>query len=108
MEIPDAAVEAAAKTLLNEGAAPGHNIHTWRCEDPGRYGECDCVEVTARAALVAARPYLMPPREALVSTFMDFRERNGGCPDGPDCEDCRDIAGDEADAVLALLNGTKS
>lgn len=90
-------VEIPRKALLR--AVPAY-------EDARVGGESSTAAM--RAALVAARPYLMPTRDALVSTFMDFRERNGGCPDGPDCAGCRDIAGDEADAVLALLNGTKS
>jgi len=56
--IPEEAVEAAAKAILDEGGAPGHSLHSWRCEHPDRYGECDCVEQTARAALEAALPAL--------------------------------------------------
>jgi len=56
--IPEEAVEAAAKAILDEGGAPGHSLHSWRCERPDRFGECGCVEQTAREVLVAALPAL--------------------------------------------------
>lgn len=57
--VPDAAVEAAAKAMTDEGAAPGNSIHGWRCEYPDRYGPCDCVNEVARAALAAALPHIL-------------------------------------------------
>jgi hypothetical protein len=50
----DPRVEAAAKALTAEGAAPGSSIHSWRCEYPDRYGECGCVHETAGIVLAAA------------------------------------------------------
>lgn len=47
-------VEAAAKALTAEGAAPGSSIHSWRCEYSDRYGECGCVHETAGIILAAA------------------------------------------------------
>lgn len=41
-------------------------------------------------------------REALTDAFMAFRERNGGCPEGPNCAACRRIAEEEADVALKL------
>lgn len=47
-------VEAAAKALTDEGAAPGSSSHSWRCEYPDRYGECGCVYETAGVILAAS------------------------------------------------------
>jgi hypothetical protein len=41
-------------------------------------------------------------REALASAYMAFRERNGGCSEGPDCAACRRLAEEEADVAMAL------
>lgn len=49
----DAVREAVAQTLINEGAAPGNSIHSWRCEYPDQYGPCNCVRAVADAALAA-------------------------------------------------------
>lgn len=46
-------VEAVAQTLINEGAAPGNSIHSWRCEYPDQYGPCNCVKAVADASLAA-------------------------------------------------------
>lgn len=35
--------DALKKVLLSEGCSPGSSIHSWRCEYPERYGDCDCV-----------------------------------------------------------------
>jgi hypothetical protein len=56
--VTDEAVEAAAQTINDEGGQPGHSIHSWRCEHPDRYGECDCVRQIARAVLETAAPLL--------------------------------------------------
>lgn len=48
-----ALVAKVTRALLDEGAAPGNSIHSWRCEYPDRYGDCDCVEQTAREVLDA-------------------------------------------------------
>lgn len=50
----DPRVEAAAKALTNEGAAPGSSIHSWRCEYPDRCGPCGCVYETAEIIVAAA------------------------------------------------------
>lgn len=47
-----ASPEVVAKVrdaLLTEGAGVGNSIHSWRCEYPDTYGDCDCVEETAQA-----------------------------------------------------------
>ena len=46
-------VAKVAEALIAEGAAPGSSLHSWRCEYPDQYGECDCVAETARAVLDA-------------------------------------------------------
>lgn len=33
--------------LRAEGGDPGSSLHSWRCEHPDRYGECDCLEQIA-------------------------------------------------------------
>lgn len=52
------AEQAATKTLLDKGAAPGHSIHSWRCEHPDRYGKCSCVEETAKEVVAKLRPLI--------------------------------------------------
>jgi hypothetical protein len=42
-------------------------------------------------------------RAALTTAFLGFRERSGGCPEGPDCAACRRLAGDEAEVALGAL-----
>jgi len=54
----DPVVEAAAAELLASGAGAGSSIHGWRCEYPDRYGECDCVQETARDIVTAVRPLI--------------------------------------------------
>jgi hypothetical protein len=44
------------KVLTDEGGAPGNSLHSWRCEYPDRYGECDCLTGTAESILAALRP----------------------------------------------------
>lgn len=78
--VSDEAVEAAAKALRDEGGDPGHNIHSWRCEHPDRFGECDCVKETARIMLAAAKPYMgatpVAARDAVTEVL--HRERHFG------------------------------
>jgi hypothetical protein len=104
VEIPDEAVEAASKALIDEGGAPGNSIHSWRCEYPDRYGECDCVEVTARAALVAARPYLMPTREQIAHCLDAPAFKKDGYYETAGARRRRDYALEKAAAVMALLS----
>lgn len=49
--------EVVERVLLDEGAAPGSSIHSWRCEHPDRYGDCTCVAEIAQeiAAALTAR-----------------------------------------------------
>lgn len=68
------AVEAAAKALTNEGAAPGSSIHSWRCEYPDRYGECGCVHETARIVLTAAFGVLQQATRAAASPLFAAEE----------------------------------
>ncbi len=51
-----ATIEVIRTALENEGCKPGNSIHSWRCEHPDRYGECDCCTEVARAVLAALRP----------------------------------------------------
>lgn len=37
--------------LTDEGGAPGSSLHSWRCEHPDRYGECDCLKWVAMSLL---------------------------------------------------------
>jgi hypothetical protein len=82
VEILDAAVEAAHAKYYE-----------------GAYEFLQSASRTAmRAALVAARPYLMPTREALWEAIVAVRDAAPRVPDDADSEDI-------VDAVLALLNG---
>ena len=49
----EAAEQLIAQTISEQGGDPGSSIHSWRCEYPDRYGNCDCVEQAARAILAA-------------------------------------------------------
>lgn len=70
---------------------------------------------TASAALHAAAPLLgtrpqptldrSAAKASLTAAFLAFRERNGGCAEGPDCAACRSLAGDEAEVALSALGG---
>lgn len=51
-------IEAIAKVLDDEDARPGHSIHSWQCEHPDRYGECDCAGGTAALILAAIKPQI--------------------------------------------------
>jgi hypothetical protein len=48
--------EKVNKTLLEEGAGPDSELHSWRCEYPDRYGPCDCVGEAAREVADALMP----------------------------------------------------
>lgn len=82
MEIPDAAVEAAYDALT---------------------GDIDKLKM--RAALVAARPYLMPAREqiaeAMHNHWSDTHLWRQGCRE----DLCISIFLDRASVIMALLNG---
>jgi hypothetical protein len=82
VEIPDAAVEKALDVLMDDG----HNGIDCR---PDRN-----FEVSVRAALVAARPYLMPDRNAVAMVI--WRAMPGDVS--------MRTAQVAADAVLALLS----
>ena len=65
MTAPDPAwVEAGAKALADEGGLPGSSIHSWRCEEPDRYGggpiefQCDCVAQTVVEIIAAVEPLI--------------------------------------------------
>lgn len=77
VEIPDAAVEKALDSLEEQG------LIGWEF---------------VRAALVAARPYLLPTRDALWEAIVAVRDASPRVPDDADSEEI-------VDAVLALLNG---
>lgn len=53
MSAVERAAEVLAKTLTDEGGAPGSSLHSWRCEHPDRYGECSCVLEVAREQVEA-------------------------------------------------------
>ena len=43
------------------------------------------------------------PKEQLTAAFMAFRERNGGCPEGPECGSCKGIAEEESEVALSVF-----
>jgi hypothetical protein len=53
--MPDPVVEAIVKIIEDEGGGPGSSLHSWRCSYPDRYGQCDCIEVTAGQILDALK-----------------------------------------------------
>jgi len=85
--IPDAAVKEA--------------LAVWMGTD------VDSFHDAMRAALVAARPYLMPTREQIAKAMHDHWSQTHtwrqGCSEGT----CIAIFLDRAGAVLALLDGTE-
>jgi hypothetical protein len=91
VEIPDAAVEKALDTYLE-----------WNSQGAER-------DIAMAAALVAARPYLMPTREALIKVI---RDEFNDYPEGLSFVTALDggilpvsqVAALAADAVLALLS----
>lgn len=40
-------IELIERILVENGLEPGFSLHSWRCEHPDRYGECDCVHILA-------------------------------------------------------------
>lgn len=87
VEIPDAAVAAAERAYVAH----------WKQRHAG--GD----DIGIRAALVAARPYLMPTREQIVTVIGDalwFEEHPGRTG--------AEINNVAAVAVVALLNGAES
>lgn len=46
-------VEALVAWLVEQGGSPGSSLHSWRCEHPDRYGECDCLTESARDLLAS-------------------------------------------------------
>ena len=85
VEIPDEALAEAMDAYYSEG----------------QYAR-EAVEESMRAALVAARPYLMPTREVLAGAIHKARCR----ADSSACAGEADF--DSADAVLALLSSGES
>lgn len=83
---PRAAVDAAVKALLDDGAGPGNSLHSWRCEYPDIYGECDCVQETAReitAAVVEALGVREETRSEHVPHYGSFNDHRCGDPTEP-------------------------
>lgn len=84
VEIPDAAVEAAAKAVSLD----------WR-----NYTD------SMRVALVAARPYLMPTREAIAEAMHNHWSETHLWRQGCREDVCIGIFLDRAAAIEALLSG---
>jgi hypothetical protein len=101
VEIPDAAVEAAAKAACEATYPPNPSgrvkVHdSW--EEIEEW-ERDAWRATARAALVAARPYLMPSREEIaVAAHKHFCVMPNEPTHEPD-----EIDYDKADEILEIL-----
>lgn len=55
---PEAAREAVARALSDNGGDIGFSLHSWRCEYPDHYGPCDCLSETARDVLDALTSHL--------------------------------------------------
>jgi hypothetical protein len=104
----DAAVEATALAMFADEHCDKRQMQdvlgNWNSrlngEDQALYRSMARAALVAAYRVDAARPLL--DREALTRAFMAFRERNGGCPEGPDCAACREIAAEEADLALEL------
>lgn len=89
VEIPDAAVEKALDSLEEQGLIGWEHV---------------------RAALMAARPYLMPTREQIAeAVYLSESSSNAHRPEWSDAAPgVRALFYDIADAVLGLLNGPES
>ena len=104
----DALIEATAKTLNDEGAAPGHSIHSWRCEYPDRFGGCSCVaEVAGEVVGTVLR---------LLADDLDREADDGDCDcltdsDVTTCDCIRHLTvggmRDAADRIRSLLPSTE-
>ena len=98
VEIPDAAVEAGARAMrpiiFEDREQPHGELVEQHRDETRRF---------VRAALVAARPYLTPTREAIAEALHDHDHmhtwRSGRCDDA-----CGVAAFQRADLVLALLS----
>jgi len=105
VEIPDAAVEAAAKALhVHDKLDPWDDDG---CNDSGGGAFTSCKEWTlqgARAALVAARPYLMPSREEIAEALHREKHSEACLFSNPsNCDQFRQAVQESA-VVLALLS----
>ena len=80
-----AAVDAVRLDLLTEGAAPGSSLHSWRCEYPDQYGECDCVSVTARSVVETVLPYLLAQIREGVAVAMQAQKFTCPVHNATDC-----------------------
>lgn len=111
MEIPDAAVEAAAKAACEATypPSPSGRVKVHDSWEEVEEWERDAWRATARAALVAARPYLMPTREQIAEALHDNDHAHSWRQEGV-CSRyaCEHVYPPMADVVLALLNGAES
>jgi hypothetical protein len=77
------ALPVIVKVLTDEGGAPGNSLHSWRCEYPDRYGECDCLTQTAESILAALDEIqamdMDQPRRA-VRLHRECRKQDCPCP----------------------------
>lgn len=44
---PEADIKTVVRVLAEEGGSPGNSVHSWRCEQPARFGDCDCLRYIA-------------------------------------------------------------
>jgi hypothetical protein len=95
VEIPDAAVEAGVAAYVRVPTKQGY-VDNW----DGQF------HAAMRAALVAARPYLMPTREALVEAAHRYYCVKKDAPTHPFDQEDYDKA-DEILEILAQLNGSE-
>lgn len=86
VEIPDEALAEAMDAYYSEG----------------QYGR-EAVGVAMRAALVAARPYLMPTREQIAEAMHDHQMESHRWRQGCREDVCIGIFLDRADAVMAAF-----
>jgi hypothetical protein len=94
MGIWDEAIKVTARALLDEGGGVGNSIHSWRCEYPGEYGPCDCVDEAAAEVVSRTLPVLLAPLRKLVdevrghseveSEPAEYRTREGSWKDTAD------------------------
>jgi hypothetical protein len=103
VEIPDEAVEVAAKAIWNvppvrEGRA------SWEFWNENNPRGPEKLRAQARAALVAARPYLMPSREEIAEALHREKHSEACLFSNPsNCDQFRQAVQESA-VVLALLS----
>ena len=44
----DPRVEIIVRVITDWGGATGDGLHSWRCQYPERYGQCDCLADVAQ------------------------------------------------------------